>query len=276
MAEKTFWVFYDSLSKTQSNPIATYEAQTSILKMGPQQIERFFIWTTGWNSWQQLKTYLESDQKNFVSTFTVPLSKATEATEVTVKAVIKEVLENTQTQTSYKNKKEDTKSFSSIHLEEETISRIVKQEENAQAKKFDGDEINWSNIQKPTLDFSRIVKKSMNGRESRLELKIEILLISPKGKTFRTRSKNISLSGSLLEDTIPFDYYGTTFDVVVINMHTQDLQNSRVKLSASAVGNNGGLTQRIHYSNVSENQKKALKMLLEDYLNHHKKSKKAS
>ncbi|MBY0553151.1 hypothetical protein K2P97_01395 [bacterium] len=266
MSNKVTWIFYDTFAKTQSNPFSQEDAQTAILKMRPQDVARFLIWSAGWASWQPLKTYLESDQKNFVSTFTVPIPMTGEQT---VKATIKEVLENTQTQ--YRTK-EDTKSYSSIKLTEETVSRIVKQDKQPEGKSFDGDDITWSGIEKPNLDFSKI-SQAMHRRETRHELKIEILLISPKGKSFRSRSKNISLSGSLLEDTIPFDYYDTPFDVVVINNHTKDPQKSRVKLQATTVGGNG-LTQRIHYHNPTDLQKKALQILLEDYIALQNKSKK--
>lgn len=265
MASTALWVFYDSLSKVQSNPIPTEDAQIMIFKMRPQQMQRFLIWTTGWQSWQPLRAYLESDQKNFVSTFTV-----SKTGEDTVKATIKEVLENTQT--NYKVK-ETTGAFSKIKLDEETISRIVRQEkELTDHAHFNGDEITWSNIKKPDLDFSKITKaKSLERRATRHELKIEVLLISSKGKTFRSRSKNISLSGSLLEDTIPFDYYDTVFDVVVINNHTNDPLKARVKLSAKTVGD--GLTQRIHYNNPTEGQKRSLQTLLEDYIQIQQQSK---
>lgn len=280
MANNAFWVFYDSFAKIQSNFMSTDDAQTSILKMRPQDVERFLIWTEGWQNWQPLKTYLESDQKNFVSTFTVPAAAPKTELE-TVKAAIKDIIEKTQT--SFKHRKEknedtNTKSYSNIHLEEETISRIVKEEQEQQLqaqikeKSFDGDEITWSNIQKPNLDFSKISKKPMSKREIRHELKIEVLLISSKGKTFRSRSKNISLSGSLLEDTIPFDYYGATFDAIIINNQTKDPLKARVKLTANTVGDSG-LSQRIHYTNVTDQQKKALQLLLEDYMELQKAAK---
>lgn len=274
MAGKVYWVFYDSLSKFQSNPVSTEDAQIMIFKMRPPQMARFLIWTTGWQNWQPLRAYLESDQKNFVSTFTVPKTG-----EETVKATVKDVLENTLTNFKIqrdagqgdKAKKEDTHSFSSIRLDEETISRIVRQDKIEQNETFNGEEITWSNIKKPDLDFSKFSGKNMSRREPRHELKIEVLLISSKGKTFRSRSKNISLSGSLLEDSIPFDYYDTVFDVVIINNHTSDPLKSRVKLSAKTVGD--GLTQRIHYNNPTELQKRQLQHLLEDYLESQRGSK---
>ena len=292
MSDSIFWVFYDSFAKIQSNFMATSDAQASILKMRPQDVERFLIWTAGWQNWQPLKSYLESDQKNFVSTFTVSAKNG--KTEATVKAMIRDVLEHTQTsahtrtnshtQASFrvkKSKKDDTvtKSYSSIRLEEETISRIVRQEQAEleisapETKNFDVDELTWSQQEKPKLDFSKITHKTMNQRDLRHVLKIEILLISNKGKTFRSRSKNISLSGSLLEDTIPFDYYDAIFDVVIINTQVKDPSKSRVKMSASVVTKVGNLSQRIQYVNVTIKQKMDLQFMLEEYIETQKKQK---
>lgn len=268
MANKVLWVFYDSLSKTQSNPVSTEEAQTSIFKMRPQQIERFFIWTTGWQSWQPLRSYLESDQKNFVSTFTI-----SKTGDETVKAVAREVLENTLT--NFRHKKEESQSvsvsgISGIRLDEETVSRLVRMEHPAQQADVDAASLNWADVQKPDVDFSKLANPAMAYRETRHELKIEILLISSKGKTFRSRSKNISLSGSLLEDSIPFDYYDTNFDIVIINNSAKDPTKSRVKMVAKVVGD-GSITSRIHYCNPTEAQKKSLQYLLEDYIDAQKR-----
>lgn len=263
------WIFYDTFAKTQSKPLTQEEAQTAIFKMRPVDIERFYIWTTGWSNWQALKSYMESDQKNFVSTFIV-----SKRGEETIKAVFREVVENTHT--SFTVKKEDSVSFSNIRLNEDTVRHVVNEMQSKQKEKiahFDGEEITWSNIQKPEMDFSRIRNAPMENRSTRHELKIEVLLISPKvGKTFRSRSKNISLTGTMLEDNIPFDYYDTVFDVVVINNYTKDPQKSRVKLAGKTVAAEG-LSARIQYVNVTEVQKKSLENLLQDYINLQKTKK---
>ena len=137
MSEAIFWVFYDTSAKIQSNFMSTPDAQASILKMRPQDVKRYLIWTAGWQNWQALKSYLESDQKNFVPTFTVSSKASDQMNEVNGKSVMREVLENTQTSrhktgsnSVQKMKAEETvtKSYSSIQLDEETISRIVRQE----------------------------------------------------------------------------------------------------------------------------------------------------
>ena len=270
MSKKVLWVFYDTLSKTQSNPIPTEDAQMSILKMRPQQIERFLIWTAGWESWKHLKEYLESNQKNFVSTFTIPIPKTRFETAT---AVIKEIIGNIQPVKSQTNstRKEVTRSYSNIHLNDDTFSQIDKQEPTFGITDFNGNEASYDNIQKSTLDFSKINNRFQRRRQK--ELKIEVLLINTKGKTFRSRSKNISLSGSFLEDTIPFDYYGTKFDVVIVNTQSEDQSKSRIKLSGTIKDNNSALTHRLHFCDMTANQKETLKSLLEDYLETQKKHK---
>lgn len=270
MSKKVLWVFYDTLSKTQSNPIPTEDAQMSILKMRPQQVERFLIWTAGWESWMHLKQYLESNQKNFISTFTIPIPKTRFETAT---AVIKEIIGNIQPVKSQTNstRKEVTRSYSNIHLNDDTFSHVSEHEPSLGITDFDGNEASYDNIQKSTLDFSKINKRFRRRRQK--ELKIEVLLISTKGKSFRSRSKNISLSGSLLEDTIPFDYYGTKFDVVIVNTQSDDQTKSRIQLSGIIKGNNGTLTHRLHFCDMTAIQKKSLKSLLEEYLEIQKKHK---
>ena len=86
MSNNVLWVFYDSISKIQSNPLSTDAAQSTIMKIRPNSINRFFIWTQGWQNWQPLKSYLESDQRVFVSTFTI-----SKTNEETLTAAFKEI-----------------------------------------------------------------------------------------------------------------------------------------------------------------------------------------
>ncbi len=253
------WVFYDSLAKTQSNPISTDEAQMALFKMRPRDIERYYIWTVGWKEWQALSVYLTTDQKYFMTTFTVQ-------NEDTVKARIRDVLEMPLPKYA---KPESTQSFSSIRLNDDTMTNPDVGYQN-----YDGEQISWENIQKPAIDFSKLKNKTVDKREQRHELKIEVILISPKGKTFRSKSKNISLSGSLLEDNIPFDYYGVTFDVVIVNKESKNPAGSRLSLKGKTVGE--GLTQRFQYTQLTEEKKAALQVLLEDYVVLQKKFSKKS
>lgn len=285
-AANQVWVFYDSLTKTQSDAISTENAQLAIFKMRHQDTQRFFIWTVGWEKWQPLKAYLESKQTNFVSSYNNFTSQedtiaANQEAEHTVKSVVRDLLKMTPVQTSFSENNTNTgvrhntvtNAYSDISLDENTMA---KDDFKIEGNSFDGDDLTFSGTKKPKLDFTKLnVKNALSNRADRHDLKIEILLISAKGKTFRSKSKNISLTGSLLEDSIPFDYCEIVFDAVVINNKPNvDAKFQRVSLRAKTVGH--GLTQRIYFIDVTSQQKVALQNLLKHYLEKKGKSKKAA
>lgn len=279
------WLFYDSFSKTQSNPVSTEDAQLAILKMSEKDTERFFIWTAGWEKWQPLKAYLSSKQKIFFSSLQaameqhMPESTYSNSKTITktMKAKEREVLEmkpadkhvqDEVTKSSFNTAITKTSNYSRISLDEADI-----EDDSAKSGRFDGDELTLSRmIQKPKINFKSLNAKNLRERPDRHELKIEVLLISSKGKTFRSTSQNISLTGSLLENNIPFEYSGSLFDAVVINTLTTDRKFERVTLKAKTVGE--GLTQRIQFVNMTAENKKSLQSLLEHYLNAKENQKK--
>lgn len=257
------WIFYDSFSKTQSNPIGVDEAQMAIFKMKPKDWPRFFVWTQGWTDWQSLELFLKSDQTVFITQF----AAATFEHEITRKHdVSAETKTDSIAKRVLKEVKEITRSFSGVAFDDEPPSV-----EAALGKSsFDADQLSWAETEKPDINFKKLKDKmSFSKRDARHEFKIEVLLISPKGKTFRSNSSNISLSGSLLEDNIPFDYYGISFDVVIVNRSAQAEKNARVSLKAKTVGD--GLTQRISFHDMTADQKRLLHGLLQDYLDEQQK-----
>lgn len=163
---------------------------------------------------------------------------------------------------------EITQSATLINPNEDMISEPVEQD-------FDGDHLqpNPSRKTPESLNFKKIGEAYKN-RAVRHELKIEILLINQKNKTFRSYSKNISLTGTLLEDNVPFDFYGTQFDVVVVNRNSLNIQNSRVQMRAETIGE--GLTQRVRFIGQTEHQKQKLLTLLNDYISQQAHLKKIS
>ena len=265
MSNDRRWIFYDSMSKTQSNPITSDEAQMAIFKMKPKDHSRFFIWTNGWDNWQPLQLFIKSDQTYFLTHLTKK-----ESDENTVKDFrTRDVLE--MSQVTERAHKEITKSYSGVIISDGTFPGEQPNQDYTR-QNYDVDEMSWSETQKPSIDFKKLKERTIYGRrDQRLELKLEILLITNKGSIFRSTSKNISLSGSLLEDNIPFDYYGVNFDIVIVNRNSKDPQTARLQLKASTVGD--GLTQRLNFYDISNSQKEILKNLLQDYLNQQKKMK---
>ena len=282
------WVLLDGITKIQSQPLQTEQLQLAILKLNERDWTRFYVWTQGWANWQLMKDFLNSDQKDFAVTGTL-------ASEENVKAHIHAQIANRNKVQPVQELDTVTKNAQPVQHQSQPLSRplptslqkagkpvaqqpkptgksltmVSANEETlvpeSMEKDYNGDTLQEAAHTKPPqpLDFKEISEAYKN-RAERHELKIEVLLISQKGKTFKSYSKNISLTGSLLEDNIPFDFYGLQFDLVVVNRNSLNPQNSRVQMRAETVGD--GLTQRVRFVAPSDHLKQRLTNLLNDYL----------
>ena len=276
------WILLDGITKIQSQPLPTEQLQLAILKMTERDWSRFYVWTAGWANWQLLKEFLNSDQKDFArpggtlseenvkSHIQSQIQKNKKQAAEAQAALFVQSTEDTVTKAA--QWKPNNKSITMVSSTEETFT----EQANHMQKDFNGDTIDLEHaVHKPPdpLNFSEISEAYKN-RAVRHELKIEVLLISQKGKTFKSYSKNISLSGSLLEDNIPFDFYGLQFDLVVVNRNPSNPQNSRVQVRAETIGE--GITQRVRFLHPSDTQKQRLMNLLNDYITQQTKVKKSS
>lgn len=247
MGKKKIWVVFDNITKIKSQPITEEQLQLAILRMTEKDWDRFYLWSVGWESWQPLRTFLKSGQAKFLR---ILKDSSEDIGDITIKKVI---AENIAPETKKSEEKTITKSMTKVR----TDGEFTKTKTEAHTE----------------LDFSRIdSKKDYKKRSIRHELKIEVLLINKKGKTFRSFSKNISLSGTLLAENIPVDFYEAPFDVVIVNKYAQDHKYSRVILQGETVGNE--LTQRIQFILTSDNVKGNLTTLLSQYLEHQNNVKK--
>lgn len=282
------WVLLDGITKIQSQPLQTEQLQMAILKLNERDWTRFYVWTQGWANWQLLKDFLNSDQKDFSVLGAL-------ASEGSVKAHIQAQIENrnkptpeqevdTLTQnTQFVQPQQLVTPKSSIQVvaqpSAKAMTMVSPKEDTAvphsMEKDYNGETLQEVAEAKPPepLDFKEISEAYKN-RSERHELKIEILLVSQKGKTFRSYSRNISLTGSLLEDNIPFDFYGVQFDLVVVNRNSINPQHSRVQMRAETVGE--GLTQRVRFVQPSDHLRQRLMNLLNDYLIKQSQIKKTS
>lgn len=232
-----FWIILDSLTKIQSQPLSLDKLQLSIQRMTEKDMTRYFIWTEGWQNWQSLQEFLNSDNRKIIFPRQHKKERHEETKEKSITKSMTNITHETDTQTSYK---------------------VVDQD-------FDGSLLEHAALTNKTVDlnFKKLVQH-YNRRAERHAFKIEVLLITQKGKSFRSYSKNISLTGTLLEDHVPFDYYGNVFDLVVVHKKSSDPMISRVQLKAEAVGD--GITQRIRFVQQSDDQKNKLTLLLNDYI----------
>ena len=290
------WVLLDNLTKIQSQPISTDELESAILRLPKSELGRYFLWTSGWKNWQPLQEYLESDQK----TLSVAIQMNTQTAQVAINNLQKQTTitqstnpsrqnnknevfvlkDNTMTQTiaahSHTESTQHTKTMAVDNITHATLSNELKIEPVKPAvlqNDYTSDQIKSSSSGLKNINFKDLNTPYRN-RSERHEFKIEVLLINKKNKTFRSYSKNISLSGTLLEDNIPSDFYEDSFDLVVVNRQPTNALNSRVQVKAVVIKNEG-YSQRITFLNVTPVQKQRLKDLLNDYITQQKKKRTA-
>ncbi len=240
--KKKQWIVLDSISKIQSQPLSDEQIQYSIMRMHEKDWDRFYIWTESWEKWQPLRQFLKSNDKNFSNIFNI--TKKPEKQEETI-----------------------TKSVTYVRTDLEENSEPSHM---GPGKDLDIDQIKSGHHKPPEdLSFKKLNdKENYKARSTRHDLKIEILLISKMGKTFRSHSRNISLTGTLLEDNVPFDYYGDFFDVVVVNRYAKDIAFSRVQVKGITIGD--GVSRRIQFEAVTDHAKNRLTILLNEYLENQK------
>jgi hypothetical protein len=238
--KKNQWFIMDSMTQIKSQALTDDQLQTTIMRIHEKEYDRYFVWTEIWQNWQSVRLFIQNDDKNILKKDTSYISSQLENT--ITKSVTYVRTDIDATNASYRNNHKDS-SMDQINLDQ------IKSPENIDFKKLNS-------------------KDAYKNRSARHDLKIELVLISKMGKSFRSYSKNISMSGSLLEDNVPFDYYGETFDVVVVNRYAKDPLNSRVQVKGITVGD--GVSRRIEFQAYSESTKTKLVFLLTEYLENQK------
>ena len=137
------------------------------------------------------------------------------------------------------------------------------------AQDYKGDSVATNSTNDPdrnSISFKeeKLARANYQNRAERHTLKIEVLFINSKGKTFKSFSKNISLSGTLIDDDIPAMFLEPKIEIIIINRFAKTTQNSRLQLFAKCPILSA--PNRIQFVDVKDQQKTKLKSLLEQYL----------
>ncbi|MGZ3768784.1 MAG: PilZ domain-containing protein [Bdellovibrio sp.] len=229
------WIIYDAEKKAQTKPMSVVQAQVIILTLTNTDHDKFFIWTPGWDDWICIRKFLLSEQTYFV------LTQPPKPNEKTKTAVQKD-----QTLTA---------THSVINDSPYTQVIVGETPQKAQAaeeywlKDFNGHELDLQKIEKINPDIvkkkiapstkTKAANKEPEGadrrRDTRHNFKIEIVLVS-KIRSFRTYSKNISISGTLLEVEIPKDFFNKPFDLIIVNPFEADRTKSRLLFQGKIIG----------------------------------------
>lgn len=210
------WVFYNRLSKKKSKPMTLVQAQMTVLGLKVSQTPKFFIWTPGWTEWQRLDAFLKVNQSFF----------AVAPSRISQKA---------------KNSTTESTSTSSAEIEIPeggTLVTHIGENENTEFSvdynqfDFHGDHLN--------LDKEVPPPKANPLSEKRTSIRyvaaLDVILVTKGGKTFRTISLNISMTGILLEAAIPKEFFGGVFDLIIGNRMEPDPKKNRFLFRGKLVG----------------------------------------
>lgn len=225
------WIIYDAETKTQSKPMSVVQAQVALLSLANKDHGKFFLWTPGWDEWVCIREFLESDQKYFVI-MQPPKPMDLPSSDDTL----------TATQNAPATSNNDSR-YTQVVVGDLPVKKA--EIGGYHQKDFNGDELDLAKIKKLKPDAMGKKKAEPAAqveedgadrrRDPRHNFKIEVVLVS-KIRSFRTYSRNISLSGTMLEDEIPRDFLNKPFDLIIVNPFEPDPSKSRLLFRAKIVG----------------------------------------
>lgn len=261
------WIIYNAETKKQTKPMSVVQAQITLLSLTNIPSRKLYIWTPGWEKWVCVRKFLDSNQSYFVAE--KPPEPGSVVDEKTKTASV--------TVSSASSESED------LYTEIITGEGPIKPTEvgGYHDKDFNGDDLDYSKIKK--MKFPKNKKnlarpigtdESERRRDPRHNLKIEVVLVS-KLRSFRTYSRNISLSGTLLENDIPRDFLNIPFDLIIVNPFEKDASKARLLFRAKIVGDMTNL-RRLTFIEQDITMTARLDSLLKAYLASQKQSRKAA
>ncbi len=235
---KTFgkiWIFYDKKKKKKSKVLNLVQAQSIILGVMSKDPERYVVWTPGWTEWVPLDKFLNTEQKYFVTTpeaskitddvedIDIEDKKISDEDRTLIINTLTESISNTITEMVY------TKIADELPPQQQVGGDYGFYHPDFNAEQID------LKIKGPSFNSEQ---KSDSDRriEVRHNFKMEIIVVSKKGKTFKTFSDNLSLGGTLLQDPLPRDFLNAPFDLIVINRFEKEAHKGRLYFNGKVVG----------------------------------------
>lgn len=297
------WIFYDNRKNQESKPLTLTQAQIFILNLRMKDFDQFLIWTPGWVQWMPLGDFLDSEQNVFTS-MKIPRPKV-----LNVKPAKKLIIDDLDTINKASTKKTKRRSApknpmnsATAEMESENTSTssvsIITMTEHTnpfpQTESYLITNVD-ENKPKPAQDYGyyfndfsihdvkRMVRKGKSEksledldrrRHLRGNMRIEVILVSATGVSFRSHSKDVSLGGTLLEDKVPPEYAKHPFDIIFINKFETDQRQSRLLIRGKVVGD---VTHPERLVFISPNPETLMRLekFIHAYAEHAKKNTKA-
>lgn len=283
-AASSVWVFFNISTQEQSEPMSTEQAQAFSLQLKSFEMKNYVVWTPGWEKWKPLKDTLK-EELNLFPTTPPPVNMDPDATEVIEyahkKATKKSTEESTKTNSKVRNKTQTNSKATQIGEHTFTEIALNNSPPNPGSSEFQPDFINWD-AEPTTPVLSRNDKPKAISDDERREFKrfphrIEIVLMTRNGRSFRSSSQNISLGGTFLREPVPADLLREMVEVVVVNPFPDKQTPSHLLIKGRIVGDTADRRRLVFYDVHPEVQKK-LKSILENYkknYSQHKRKKAA-
>lgn len=269
--EGKIWVIFDSAKNKKTRPLSVVQAQVMILGFKSRELHHYHIWSPGWDEWLPLSNYLASDQKYFVKAQPPePVAKKKEPSKM-LKSISSSLKADISERTSTGSKQRPSIPGSEPDPKNEDYGYYY--------NGFSGDDLSLSGLpDRPGMQIVLSQNNSTSSRDRRLasrhDFKIEALLLTTKGSTFRSYTRNISLNGILLEDEIPKDFFNRPFEMILINKCEKDPRKSRLHLAGRIIGDLSD-PKRLLFIRQTEVDCEKLKKLIEDYTHQQEKIKKS-
>lgn len=296
------WIFFDLKKNMESKPLTLTQAQIFILNLAIKDFDQYLLWTPGWVQWTPLSVFLDSEQNVFTSMKapkpknlqvkktptvdfeTTDVSKKTVRTrgkKVRRKKTSKNVLEaflNAEEANTDISMTMEGNSDSIFEKSENCLTTDV--ETNAPRTPDYGYYFHDFSIHDVkrlarTKNAEKVLTTELEDRRyERANMRIEVILISAKGVSFRTHSQNVSLGGTLLEDQVPVEYAKNPFDIVFINKFESSERHSRLLLRCKVVGD-FTRPQRLVFVSPNKDTLMKLEEFITAYKNHARRTTKA-
>jgi hypothetical protein len=267
------WVFFDGKTKTQSKPLNVTQAQALILNLLKQKSTNIYMWTPGWNEWMEMTMFLDSEQDFFVlpPSFRNKIDDKTQL--ITQIKDDKTVLSKTNVFSDEATKAFNNAPNSFTEAMSEPLTKKIDYGYFFPDFRAEQIDININKINKnfspkaPTeANIGNVTSVSSDRRDRvRFNFKLEILLVSKSGKTFRSESDNISMGGIKLIDKIPKEFLYMDFNLIIINKLEKDPKKSRIHFNTKCVGDISDPC-RLVFMNPDKKNKELLEKLINTYI----------
>ncbi len=259
------WIFYDKTKKKKSKALGLVQAQSILLGLMNKEPNRYLIWTPGWKDWVPLKQFLETEQTYFMTApETTQIIENIE--ELSLKSGNNEIDENTVSLNDPTDTSELIYTKVAVELPEKTSDYGYYHPD------FKADEIDLKLKISNMMPTQKSTEADRRG-EPRHNFKMEIIIVSKKGKTFKTFSNNLSLGGTLLQDPMPRDFLNAPFDLIFVNRFEPDVKKSRLYFNGKVVGDFRD-PKRLMFVNPETKAIKQLEAMIEAYLSYQKNMQK--